>query len=116
MSEYGYITVANLEAYTGINYETTSATYTDAFVAAQISVAERFVNAMCISAPGKTDGVIAATYILSERFMRNIMFVDGFAPAVEQSIKAFFDYLINVILKGSKYSPVDIVDMSGADR
>ncbi|KKL94101.1 hypothetical protein LCGC14_1868090, partial [marine sediment metagenome] len=37
VSEYGYITVTQLEAYTGIDYEATFATYTDAYVEAQIS-------------------------------------------------------------------------------
>ena len=115
-STYGYITVAQLEAYTGINYETTSAVYTDAFVEAQISIAERVVNAMCVVAPGVTDGVFAATMILSERFMRNVMITDGFADNIEQSIKAFFDYLIELILKPDRYSPMSIVPMSGADR
>jgi len=115
-SLYGYITVANLEAYTGINYEATKATYTDAFVEAQISLAERVVNAMCIEAPGATDGGVSATLILSERFMRNVMVIDGYAEEEKGSIKAFFDYLIEVILKADKYSPCGIVPMSGADR
>ena len=116
MSTYGYITLAALEIYTGIDYGATSAAYTDAFVNGQISLAERFVNAMCISAPGVTDGSYAATMILSERFMRNVMVTDGLRAAVDQSNKAFFDYLLDVMLKSSKYNPVDIVDMSGADR
>lgn len=116
-SLYGYITVANLEAYTGINYETTKAKYTDAFVEAQISLAERAVRAMCIEAPSSaTDGVVSATLILSERFMRNVMVIDGHANESPQSIKAFYNYLIEIVLKSDKYSPVDIVPMSGADR
>lgn len=116
-SVYNYITVALLEAYTGINYESTSATYTDVFVLAQISIAERVVNAMCVTTPSATsDGVIAATYILSERFMRNVMFIDDFAEEVKQSVKAFFDYLIKIILKADKYVPCGIVPMSGAEK
>ena len=116
-STYGYITVANLEAYTGINYESTSATYTDAFVEAQISLAERVVNSICIESPSSTsDGVISATLILSERFMRNVMVIDGFITATPDSIKRFFDYLIEVILKKDKYTPSGIVPMSGAER
>jgi len=99
MSTYGYITVANLEAYTGIDYETTSATYTDAFVNAQISMAERLVIQMCIVAPGTTDGSYFATMVLSERLMRNIMVGDGYAAEMPQSIKEFFDYLIEIALK-----------------
>ena len=116
-SEYGYITVANLEAYTGINYETTDAGYTDAFVDAQISIAERSVNSMCIEAPSSvTDGVYAATLILSERLMRNVMVIDGYAEESKQSIIDFFDKLIEIILKPSVYSPVSSVPMQGIDR
>lgn len=98
-STYGYITIAELEAYTGIDYETTSAVYTDAFVEAQISLAERAVRSMCVDPPTiATDSIEAATMILSERFMRNVMVTDGFAPEMPLSIKTFFDYLIDVIL------------------
>lgn len=99
VSEYQYITVAKLEAYTGIDYATTFATYTDAYVEAQISIAERAVRSMCVNPPSTaTDGIYAATMILSERFMRNVMIIDGYAEEIPQSIKTFFDYLIDVLL------------------
>ena len=99
VSTYQYITLAALEAYTGIDYQTTSATYIDAFVDAQISIAERAVRSMCVNPPSKaTDGIYAATMILSERFMRNVMIVDGYAEEIPQAIKTFFDYLIEVLL------------------
>lgn len=115
-SAYGYITVADLEAYTGINYESTSGVYTDAFVEAQISQAERAVNTECIVAPGATDAAIFTTLVLSERFMRNVMFIDGLASEVKQSVKVFYDYIIGRLLKVDKYSNVSIVPMSGAAR
>ena len=102
-SDYGYITVALLEAYTGINYETTFATYTDAFVLAQISIAERVVRSISIDPPTTaTDEIYAATMILSERFMRNVMVADGYAVEQPQSIKDFLDNLINLILAKQK--------------
>ena len=98
-STYGYITVATLEVYTGIDYATTYATYTDAFVDAQISIAERAVRSMCVDPPATaTDAIYAATMIMSERFMRNVMIVDGYAEEMPQAIKTFFDYLIDVLL------------------
>lgn len=94
-----YITNVLLEAYTGIDYETTSATYTDAFVTAQITIAEKVVKAMCVNPPAAaTDALYAASMILSERFMRNVMITDGYADEMPQAIKAFFDYIIDVIL------------------
>jgi len=99
VSTYGYITNVLLEAYTGIDYETTYATYTDIFVDAQISIAERAVRSMCVNPPATaTDGIYAATMILSERFMRNVMIVDGYAEEMPASIKAFFDYIVDVLL------------------
>ena len=106
-STYGYITIANLEAYTGINYETTFATYIDAFVDAQISIAERIVRSMSIDPPATaTDEIYAATMILSERFMRNVMITDGYADEMPQAIKDFMDKLIGLIL-GKQQGMVD---------
>ena len=103
VSTYGYITLAALEIYTGINYETTNAKYTDAFVEAQISIAERVVRSIAIDPPTTaTDEVYAATMILSERFMRNVMVTDGYATEQPQSIKDFLDNLINLILAKQK--------------
>ena len=116
VSTYQYITVAVLEAYTGIDYETTSATYTDVFVEINISIAEKVVNSICIQAPGKTDGAEVATLILSERLMRNIMVVDGYAEVMDQQIIAFFDYLIGVVLAPDKYSPAGSVPSQGINR
>ena len=99
MSDYGYLTIVNLEKYTGIDYETTNALYDDDFVNAHISLAERTVRSMCATPPTTaTDSIEAATKILSERLMRNAMVTDGYAEEMPQSIKAFFDYLINVIM------------------
>lgn len=102
-STYGYITVAELEAYTGIDYETTFATYTDAFVEANISIAERIVRSMSVNPPDTaTDEIYAATMILSERFMRNVMVTDGYAVEMPQSIKDFMDKLNDTILGKQK--------------
>ncbi len=115
-STYGYITVANLEAYTGINYETTDAAYTDAYVEAQITLAERIVNSMSISAPTATaDGTIVATLILSERLMRNVMIMDNHAEETPQEIARFFDHVVGVVLEPGKYSPVDSIPMNAID-
>ena len=103
VSTYGYITVAQLEAYTGIDYATTSAVYTDAFVEANISIAERVVRSIAHNPPATaTDEIFAATMILSERFMRNVMITDGFAAEMQQIIKDFMDVLIDTILAKQK--------------
>jgi len=95
----GYITVALLEGYTGLVYDAVDVGYTDIFVLAQIAIAEKAIKSMCVNPPAAaTDGIYAATMILSERFMRNVMITDGYADEMPQSIKAFFDYLITVLL------------------
>ena len=116
VSEYGYITTAELEAYTGIDYDTIDVDYTDVFVEVNISIAEKLVNSICIQAPGKTDGAEVATMILSERLMRNIMVVAGYAEVMDQQIKAFFDHLINLVLAPDKYSPAGSVPSQGINR
>ena len=98
-----YVTLLELEAYTGIDYETTNALYLDAFVEAQIDVAERVVKSIAVDPPAvATDELFAATMILSERFMRNVMVTDGYATEQPQSIKDFLDNLINLILAKQK--------------
>lgn len=102
-TEYEYITIAALEAYTGINYETTNAVYIDAFVEANISIAERIVRSIAVDPPDTAnDEIYAATMILSERMMRNVMVTDGYAAEQPQSIKDFLDNLINLILSKQK--------------
>ena len=98
-----YLTVALLEAYTGINYETTNARYTDAFVLANMAIAEKVVKSIAIDPPDTaTDEIYAASMILCERFMRNVMVTDGYATEQPQSIKDFLDNLINLILAKQK--------------
>lgn len=115
-SVYGYITVANLEAYTGIDYETTDGTYDDTFVEATITIAERFVNTKLPgTTPTATDGVITATLLLSARLMLNVMIGDGHRPAEEAPISNFVDDLISKCLGEDKYSPVDSIAQQGVN-
>lgn len=79
-SQYGYITLAELEAYTSTDYSSISSDYTDANVEAVISQAERMVNIYCGQSFGGTipDGVKAVTLELAARMMYNKLYLDGF--------------------------------------
>lgn len=92
-STYGYITVANLEAKTGLDYSVIDATYTDGVIEGIITQAERWVNEFC----GQTftgtipDGVVAATLELSEYLMLVSIKSRGheFEPAPLNNVLAF---------------------------
>ena len=117
-SEYGYITVANLESYMAIDFETTDASYTDSVVEMRISMAERTINSLCHQSFSGTipDAVVSATTIMAERFMLSLMKQDHPQSFKEQVDKDFFDQVINMILEDQKYSPGDSIPMQGIDR
>ena len=72
-SEYGYITVANLEAYESTNYGNIDSTlYADANVEAKITIAERIVNGLVGTSYTGTipDRIISATTIIAAQLMR----------------------------------------------
>lgn len=75
VSVYGYITVANLEAYSGIDYSATAGAFTDAIIEACITQAERMINTKCGSTFTGTipDAIIAATTEIAYRLMYNRM-------------------------------------------
>lgn len=116
-SEYEYITVANLEDKTVKDYSVINAKYTDAKVEAQITLAERFVRSQLEDAPDTaTDGMIVATTLLAERFMHNLLVQDGKEKPLADNPQAFIDYIVDLALRKSEYSPVDSIPMQGIDR
>jgi len=116
VSEYEYISLANLEAFTGIDYSAVNATkYSDANVEGKITLAERLVNAHCgQSFSTVTDAVFSATLELSARIMHNVLHVDGYEPETD-AVKVW-DVVIDTMLSNSIYSPVDIIPRQGVDR
>ena len=116
VSTYEYITVAELEAHTGVDYSVVNAKYTGTVIDAQISIAERFVNTQLPgTTPTATDGVIAATLLLSERLMLNKMVADGHREPELAPITRFIDELITKFLHEDKYSPVDSIAQQGVN-
>jgi hypothetical protein len=116
VSTYGYITLANLEAYTGIDYSAVNATkYSDANVEAIITIAEKLVNGHCIqSFTTATDAVFSATIEVASRLMHNKLHADGYEPDTDK-VKVW-DATIDVMLMNSVYSPIDLIPTQGIDK
>jgi hypothetical protein len=78
-STYKYITVAQLEAYTGRDYSAINASYTDTIIEAWITQAERIVNKLKGTTYSVTipDDVVTATLEISMRIAHNRLLMDG---------------------------------------
>jgi len=117
VSEYEYIDVDDLEAKTGKDYESINAALTDDVVYANITLAERFVNSQLTEIPSEaTDGMIVATTLLAERFMHNLLVQIERASPIADNPQQFVDYIVQLALRKSEYSPVDSIPMQGIDR
>lgn len=80
VSTYQYITVADLEKYTGKDYDTLKTGYTDTVIESWITQSERFVNVICQASYSVTipDHVVSATLLIASRIARNRIMDDGF--------------------------------------
>ena len=118
-SEYSYATVANIEAFTGIDYETLNAAFTDVVVEAKITMAERMVNGY-LGVDGAvtiTDGVIMATIIIAAKILRNNIIALGVYGNEEQQMELITMSIPTILRMFLKTDVgVDVIPMSGADR
>ena len=119
-SEYSYATVAQLEAFTGIDYSVLHATnFTDVKIEAKITMAERMVNAFLgvHGAVTITDGVIMATIIIAAKILHNNVVKLGLFDKEEDQTE-MIDMSIPAILRLFLRPDVgvDAIPMSGADR
>ena len=116
-SDYGFITVSELEIYSGLDYSAINAKFTDTIIEGQITAAEEFVRAICGNEPTvATDGIKVSTKIMAKRLMHNLLVVDEEVKTETAPIVAFFDRMIDVALARDVYSPAGRVPMSGIDR
>jgi hypothetical protein len=117
-SQYGIITLANLEAYAGIDYSAINATkYADASVEAKITLAERMVvskTRVAWSSSTATAGVIFVVTDLSMRLMHNLLKIDGYRR--ENDMLPTWDPQYDIHLASSIADPVDLIPMQGLDR
>jgi len=108
VSEYEYITVAELETYTGIDYSALLATFTNGVIEAQISNAERICNGIKRGSYTSTtvpDDVEAATYLMSQRLMRNLIIEFGYGNEGEEKVQVIDEVVIKMLaaLSPKKY-------------
>lgn len=114
-SEYGYITVANLEAYHIQDYETMDARYTDVVVEAKITHAEKVVRELTNTTTAD-DGTVSLVLELSKYLMAMQIHEDNPKTDVPSPDIKIFDFLLAKLLPSASYSPAGIVHMSGPDR
>jgi len=116
-SVYGYITLANLESKSSLDYSVIDSTnFTDANVEAVITLAERMVNAHLGVSTGqtKTDGIITATTLIAERMMLDNMVELGHRDERLPRFDQYVDSIMAKYLKSDDDTQVVSVPMSGA--
>ncbi len=117
VSEYGYLTLENLENFTGTDYSAVDATaYTDARVEANITLAERMVNAYLGVSTGQTksDGIVTATTLISQRILHDNMVELGYATKESVKFNIYIDSIMATWLKGDAETQITSIPMSGA--
>lgn len=115
VSEYEYITVANLEAYHIQTYDAVDARYTDAVVEAKISQAERFVRSITDTTTS-TDGIKSLVLEYSKYLMELQFHEDHPESFPNPPLLDLFNQMLQLLLEREKYSPVDSIPMQGIDR
>lgn len=114
VSEYEYITVAELETYTGIDYSAVDALFINGVIEGRISMAERIINKIKkTSYTAAPDDVVAATYILSQRLMNNLMIEYGYGFEGEITVQVVDDVIL-YLLTGSQPLKYDYKLRTGA--
>lgn len=102
VSEYEYITVAELEAYTAIDYSVIDASFTNTVIEAQISIAERTANDLAgTSYATAPDDVVAATYLMAKRLMNNLIIEFGYGSEGETVAQVVDDIVLGLLKETS---------------
>lgn len=117
VSTYGYITVAVLESFAGVDYSGINAKYTDSLIEAQITLAEEIINTLTNTTftGAVTDGVRSAAKILSKRLMNNLLIVDGYGKDGEVITPNIIDELVLNLIKQNDDVSVSSLPMNGPD-
>jgi len=120
VSEYGYITGDELEAFTGLDYSAINATvFTEALVMGKVSIAERMINSYLgvTTAQTKTDGVITCTMVISAKILHTNLIGIGYYTKEDyelELIRMSVPAILRMFLRTDV--GVDAVPMSGADN
>ena len=118
-SIYEYAALADVEAYTGLDYSVINAQFTQVNVDAKISIAERMVNGYLgkDGAQTITDGIKAATIMIAAKILHLNLADLGF-HGDEEHTQEIVDMSVQSILRMflGYDAGVDAIPMSGADR
>jgi len=119
VSTYEYCALADVEAFTGIDYSTLHATkFTAALIDAKITIAERMINAYLgvTVAQTKTDGIISAAIIISAKILHGAVLELGVHGELEHAAE-LIDMSVPAILRMFLTTDigVDAIPMSAGD-
>jgi len=116
-STYQYLTTANLEAFSGLDYSGVNAKYTDILIEAQITLAEEIINSITGTTftGAVTDGVRGACKLLASRLMNNLIIVDGYGNDGESIMVNIIDDLVIKLISMNESSGISILPMNGLD-
>ena len=114
-SLYGYITVADLEAYHVVTYDAVDALYTDAVVEAKITQSEKFIRGIT-DVTTATDGTKALVLEYS-KYLMSLQFLEDHPETLrEKPTLEVFNQMLALLYPKEVYSPVDSIPMQGVDR
>ena len=120
-SVYGYLTLANLEVFTGIDYSVVNATaLADANVEMNITTAEELINGFLgvSTAQTVTSAISSSTKLLSGWLLNSLMESLGYSNEKPNPIflLSWVDIvaLVKGILAGDQDTIIDSIPMSGA--
>ena len=120
VSVYGYITGDELEAFTGVDYQTVDATkFDEAAVMARVTIAERLIHGYLgvSTAQTITDGIKSATMVIAAKFMRLALLEFGLRSDQENTVDLLEMSTMTILRTFLGYDAgVDAIPMSGADR
>ena len=121
VSVYGYLTLANLELFTGIDYSTVDATaLADTNVEMNITTAEELINGFLgvSTAQTVTSAISSSTKLLSGWLLNSLMESLGYSNEKVNPIflLSWVDIvaLVKGILAGDQDTIIDSIPMSGA--
>ena len=121
VSVYGYLTLANLELFTGIDYSVVNATaLADANVEMNITTAEELINGFLgvSTAQTVTSAISSSTKLLSGWLLNSLMESLGYSNEKPNPIflLSWVDIvaLVKGILAGDQDTIIDSIPMSGA--
>ena len=121
-SEYSYATVAEIEAYTGIDYSAVNATlFTDILIESRITIAERIINGYLgvSAAQTVTDGIKVTTILVTAKILAGSMAEMGYHTEnryTQELIDLSLPRILKMFLDSDQSIGVDMVPMSGADN